>query len=373
MFIEALRTPYRVSLLVVPLFGDPTPSSEAFAREHCDVFYTLSHEPPAPRRGLFGRRAEELPLMARFMADRAREAASLLGNQSFEVIHAFRLYSAPLAMALARRMRPAPSLHLDLDDVESSTHARLAGMYRLNHHTENARAEAEDAHRYRQLEQRLIPAFQRVYACSEPDADSVRDLTATEVRVVPNAVAAPETPLDPLTTHPFTFLFLGTLGYYPNEDAAHYFCRDVLPRIRARTSDRFLLRIAGRGMQPTMKPLSRIEGVRLIGEVDGVEREYADADAVVVPIRAGGGTRIKVLEAFAYRRPVVATSIGVEGIDVVPGEHCLIGSTPGAFAQQCLRLMQDRELGAHLADNAYRLVTERYSPEVVRDAIIASP
>ncbi len=372
MFIEALRAAYRVSLLVVPLFGDTTPSSVAFAREHCDAVYVSDAELDASLSGRLRHRFEDMPIMAQVMADQAKTAASLLAGQSFEVIHAFRLYAAPLAIALARRMRPAPRLHLDLDDVESSTHARLAGLHRLNRHPEDTEAEVEEAKRYRQLEGRLLPAFQRIYACSEPDAAGLRGYTSSEIRVVPNAVVAPDEPVQPLTTHPFTFLFLGTLGYFPNEDAAYYFCREVLPRIRARNREPFLLRVVGRGMADTMKPLAGIKGVRLIGEVADIGREYADADAVVVPIRAGGGTRIKVLEAFAYRRPVVATSIGVEGIDVVAGEHCLIGDTPGAFAKQCLRLMQDGELGKRLADNAYRLVSERYSPEAVRDAVIGS-
>ena len=112
--------------------------------------------------------------------------------------------------------------------------------------------------------------------------------------------------------------------------------------------------------------------MRLIGAVPDVAGEYADADAVIVPVRAGGGTRIKVLEAFAYRRPLITTSAGLEGIEALPEEHCLIADTPGEFATQCLRLMRNPELGREVAERAYALVTSRYSPEVVARLVTAA-
>jgi glycosyltransferase involved in cell wall biosynthesis len=90
-----------------------------------------------------------------------------------------------------------------------------------------------------------------------------------------------------------------------------------------------------------------------------------DSDAVVVPVRAGGGTRIKILEAFSFQRPVVSTSTGTEGIAARDGEHLLIGDSPEKFAEQCLRLMGDPALGACLAANARRLDEEEYSMEAL--------
>ena len=196
---------------------------------------------------------------------------------------------------------------------------------------------------------------------------------AGEVRVVPNAVALPEKPLEALTTHPFTFLFVGTQGFYPNEDAVSWFCREVLPMIKARTRQPCLVRIVGRGYSPVIARLAGIDGVRVVGEVEDLEREYANADAVIVPVRTGGGMRIKVLEAFANQRPVVTTSAAVEGIDAAQGEHFLLGDTARAFATKCLYLMQDRDLGRKLAMNAFELVSERYAWDAVTALITSRP
>ena len=101
--------------------------------------------------------------------------------------------------------------------------------------------------------------------------------------------------------------------------------------------------------------------MRLVGAVPDVAPWYAEADAVVVPIRAGGGTRIKALEAFSYRRPVVGTSIGLEGIEVRPEEHVLIGDTPAELAAQCARLMADPKPAEALVERAFELFLRSYS------------
>jgi glycosyltransferase involved in cell wall biosynthesis len=96
---------------------------------------------------------------------------------------------------------------------------------------------------------------------------------------------------------------------------------------------------------------------------------YDRADVVVVPLRAGGGTRIKVLEAFAHRVPVVATPMGAEGLEVSPGRHLLVGDGPDALAAACLRLLRDPALGRQLAADAHALVKRRYALPVVARAI----
>jgi glycosyltransferase involved in cell wall biosynthesis len=99
---------------------------------------------------------------------------------------------------------------------------------------------------------------------------------------------------------------------------------------------------------------------------------YRQADAVVVPVRAGGGTRIKILEAFAEGVPVISTSIGAEGIDARPDVHILMADTPEAFAVQCRRLRRDAALVEALVRNAFALVSARYSPAALA-ACLASP
>jgi polysaccharide biosynthesis protein PslH len=149
------------------------------------------------------------------------------------------------------------------------------------------------------------------------------------VRVAPNAVRLPER--EPTTTaaeRPFTFLFVGTFGYYPNDDAAGFFCREVLPLLRETAPGPFRVNVIGRGGGREVQSLGSLPEVTVIGEVPDMANYYRASDAVIVPVRSGGGTRIKVLEAFSFERPVVATTIGIEGIDAGDGAQLLSRTRP---------------------------------------------
>ena len=137
------------------------------------------------------------------------------------------------------------------------------------------------------------------------------------------------------------------------------------------------MHIAGTGAPKSLIEAASVPPVHFLGEVPDLHPYYAQAHAVLAPIRAGGGTRIKVLEAFSYGRPVVATSIAVEGIEagIVGGietrseEHVLIGDTPEALAQHCARLIFDPALCQRLAGNALALLRQRYTIEALVAAL----
>jgi glycosyltransferase involved in cell wall biosynthesis len=166
-------------------------------------------------------------------------------------------------------------------------------------------------------------------------------------------------------------LFIGTLGYYPNEDGIVYFCTEVLPLIREGSPRGVRVLIVGPGASLAIQDLARAPDVRLIGPLPDVSTAYRETDAVIVPIRAGGGTRIKVLEAFSCRRPVVATTLGLEGIAAQPGKHFLSGDTPTELADQCLRLVGNPRLAERLAANAYQLFRDAYTIEAASNCLSA--
>jgi glycosyltransferase involved in cell wall biosynthesis len=168
----------------------------------------------------------------------------------------------------------------------------------------------------------------------------------------------------------FTFFFVGTLGYYPNEDGVRYLCAEIVPRIRELAGHNFVVNIAGTGASRSLRQAMSVPQVRFLDSVPDLHPWYAQADAVVAPVRAGGGTRIKILEAFSYQRPVVATSTAMEGIEARAEEHVVIGDTPAAFAQQCARLMVDGELRERLARNALALLLQLYTIESLRRALV---
>jgi glycosyltransferase involved in cell wall biosynthesis len=278
---------------------------------------------------------------------------------------------------LARPYLHTLECHLDLDIIESKTRRRLAALYRLNGRRMEAGVEQVLARRFEALEDQALADFDRVYVCFDGDREELLDRSLNpagsaraEVVVLPNAVSIPG-PLPPRPKDgPFTFLFMGTLSYYPNEDALRYFCADVLPSLRQCAAREFRLNVLGPGATDAIKRLEELPEVQFVGEVPDVRPWYRDADAVVVPLRAGGGTRIKILEAFSYRTPVVSTSIGLEGIDARDDEHALVADTPESFTAQCLRLMTEEDLAERLTERAYALFLRAYSPGAVVRAIL---
>jgi polysaccharide biosynthesis protein PslH len=178
------------------------------------------------------------------------------------------------------------------------------------------------------------------------------------VEVIPNGVDIKKyQPLPPENTAP-ALLFIGNMAYQPCVDAVLYFCREIFPLIR-RTIGAAELWIVGRDPRPEVLRLNG-EGVHVTGRVDDVIPYYRQSAVCVVPLRAGGGTRLKILEAMALGRPVVSTTIGCEGLDVADGEHLLVADSPELFAEKTIRLLTDQRLYQRISINGRQLVETSY-------------
>jgi glycosyltransferase involved in cell wall biosynthesis len=377
MVLRALAERHRISLLVVPLvlpYDTPVPAAIADLC-HRTAVLSIGAVGSKPQASLLRSLAQRFGAARRPpVAGTVEETTSAFRDVSFDVVHVFRLYMLPYTRPyLGTLAGHRPQRYLDLDDIESMTRRRMADLYRLNGDTAMARMEEAAAQRCAALEADVLREFDRVYVCSERDKQELQGRSIAHVGVLPNAVPIPRPSGPKRVNTRFTFLFVGTLGYYPNEDAVQYFCRDVVPLIRQAASEDFRVTILGTGATRAIQELTHNPQVRVIGAVPDVAPWYRDADAVVAPIRAGGGTRIKVLEAFSYQRPVVSTSIGIEGIDARDGEHVLVGDTPDAFAERCVQLMSDPHLAVRLATSAYSLFLRSYTPEAVTRALAALP
>ncbi|MGH6944664.1 MAG: glycosyltransferase family 4 protein, partial [Geminicoccaceae bacterium] len=235
--------------------------------------------------------------------------------------------------------------------------------------------ERAEAVKYERLEDAYLPRFDVVYTASEDDRAALARRYGSAGRFVhvPNAVRIPAgAPAKRAGGGPFTFLCVGTLNYYPNEDAALLLCRDVLPLVReqaGRGGREVRLVIAGALPSAAVRALAETPGVLVMADVPDLAPLYRDADVVVAPLRAGGGTRIKILEAFSHRRPVVTTTIGAEGLDVRHGEHLLIANTPAALADACVELLRRPERACAMAQRAFTLVRSAYGFEHVQELI----
>jgi glycosyltransferase involved in cell wall biosynthesis len=220
-----------------------------------------------------------------------------------------------------------------------------------------------DARRWRALQRRLAAEADAVVVCSELDRGR---LGAPNAVVIPNGYDEPG-PLPAPSGRGEAMVMIGRYAYPPNADGARFFVGEILPRIRSRIPDA-TVRLVGRD-EGLLEDLRGVEGVTVTGEVPDVSDELARARAVVVPLRAGSGTRLKVLEAFAFHVPVVSTALGCEGIDVAPDRHLLVADEPSAFADACVRLLRDDALHDRIAEEAGSLFRARYRWEDIRRSV----
>lgn len=244
-------------------------------------------------------------------------------------------------------------------------------MFALNGDAGMASGMRSEAEKYEEIEKSMLPGFDRVFVCSAPDRERLcQQYQCRRVEVIPNVVHIPAGEMKESNSTPFTFLFVGSLRYYPNSEGVIHFCEKVLPLLRGKACASFVVTVVGDGIsRKDAGRLSRIKEVNLTGPVQDVGPYYRNAHCVLVPIRAGGGTRIKALEAFAYRRPVLSTTIGVEGINVQHEKHVLIADTDDMFAEHCMRLMTDPKLRKRLTENAFHLVVESHNMELLKEQI----
>jgi glycosyltransferase involved in cell wall biosynthesis len=163
-------------------------------------------------------------------------------------------------------------------------------------------------------------------------------------------------------------VFTGSMDWLPNQDAMRYFCRHVLPLVRANEPGARLT-IVGRSPTPAVLSLAKEAGVRVTGRVDDVRPYMDDAAVYIVPLRIGGGTRLKIFEAMAMGKAVVSTTVGAEGLPVADGEHLLIADEPQSFADAVVRVIRDRGQRERLGSAARALVLERYDWSAVAGAL----
>jgi glycosyltransferase involved in cell wall biosynthesis len=259
----------------------------------------------------------------------------------------------------ARHGAPRPRLVLGEHNVEWDVRRQIAGG---GGGLARRAFMALDWRKMRRAEQALWGRVDAVTVPSAQDAARVRAAQpGARVAIVPNAVDVEHyrpRPGDPPPDRS-TLLFFGALDYWPNVEGLLRFLDEIWPRVAA-THPAARVRILGRRPPPAL--LAR-QGprVEVAGFVPDLRPSLAAAAAVIVPLRLGGGTRLKILEAMAMARPVVSTSLGAEGIDAVAGRELLLADDPDRFAAELRRLLDDPALGERLGAAARARVLARYA------------
>ncbi len=183
-----------------------------------------------------------------------------------------------------------------------------------------------------------------------------------DIRAIPTGVDTTYFHPNGTVEKPATLVFTGAMDWYPNEDAILHFMATMLPEVRRRIPG-VTLAVVGRNPSARLKDAGKAAGVEVTGTVADVRPHVAEAAVYVVPLRIGGGTRLKIFEALAMGKAVVATTVGAEGLPIVPGEHYVRADDPAEFARAVVGLLEDPDRRRALGDAGRRLVEARHSWE----------
>jgi glycosyltransferase involved in cell wall biosynthesis len=290
------------------------------------------------------------PLVDRFAGFESQLAAALAG-QSYAVGVIEHSWCAPYWNQIAPVCRETV---LDLHNIESVLHARSAaaerGARRLAH--------AAFARAALQEEREWLPRFSRTLVTSTSDAKLARERApGARVSVYPNAL--PLVPLPQLAPD-HAVVFSGNLEYHPNISAVRFFREAIWPLLRNEWPN-LVWRLVGKNPHAVKAWTSGDSRIEVIGPVDDAIAELARAQVAVVPIRAGSGTRLKILEAWAAGVPVVSTRLGAEGLPVEGGEHLLLADDAARFAAAVSRLLTNEDLRLKLGAAGRRLFVSEFT------------
>ncbi len=218
-------------------------------------------------------------------------------------------------------------------------------------------------------ERRYLRLADRVLTVSETDRDAFAGFLAPgKLTVISTAVDVDYFQPIPVEETANSLVFTGSMDWLPNEDAMLYFVDAILPLIKQQCPD-VSLEVVGRSPSRKLQALAeREKSVRLTGWVEDIRPFVARGSICIVPLRIGGGTRLKILEAMAMSKAVVSTSVGAEGLPVQAGENILLADTPGDFADSVVSLLRDSKERKRMGASARVLVQEKYSwPKVAEN------
>ena len=213
---------------------------------------------------------------------------------------------------------------------------------------------------FQRYERVLSPKFDAVTCTSDIDAAVFqRHCAADAIAIIPNGVDVTHFQPDFTTEAPAHLIYIGSMDWYPNEDAVAFFTDDILPGIQSEVPD-VQFSIVGGNPSARVQKLAERDSVVVTGRVPEIKPYFAEATVFVVPLRIGSGTRLKILEALAMGKAIVSTSVGAEGLDLKDGEEIFIADTPKSFADAVTRLLTNPALRRRIGENGRARVEKDY-------------
>ena len=286
---------------------------------------------------------------------------ALIATENFDLVHYEMFHTAQF-----RTETELPSV-LSQQNVDSAIWRRLCSetanpFYKFAYWTQQLA--------FQRYERVLSPKFDAVTCTSDIDA-AVFQRHCTEyssrhtplcrplIEIIPNGVDVTHYQPDFTSEAPAHLIYIGSMDWYPNEDAVAFFADEVLPNIQDKVPD-VQFSIVGGNPSARVQRLAEREGVVVTGRVPEIKPYFAEATVFVVPLRIGSGTRLKILEALAMGKAIVSTAVGAEGLDLKDGEEIFIADEPIAFADAVTRLLTDASLRRRTGENGRARVEQDY-------------
>ena len=275
----------------------------------------------------------------------------LIATDTFDLIHYEMFHTAQF-----RTETDLPSV-LSQQNVDSAIWRRLCSetinpFYKFAYWTQQLA--------FQRYERVLSPKFDAVTCTSDIDAAVFqRHCAENVIEIIPNGVDVAHYQPDFSAEAPAHLIYIGSMDWYPNEDAVAFFADEVLPRIQESVPD-VKFSIVGGNPSARVQKLAEKEGIVVTGRVPEIKPYFAEATVFVVPLRIGSGTRLKILEALAMGKAIVSTSVGAEGLDLKDGEEIFIADEPKVFAEAVTRLLKDPSLRRRIGESGRARVEQDY-------------
>lgn len=288
-------------------------------------------------------------------------------SQPLDFVQVEHSFLATYTLALPERLRGRT--WLDLHNIAEQQYRRMAELPQGLSRRWIARLKA---FLMAGLETQAVALCGRISTVSRLEAEwLLARAPGREITVIENGVDAKACAMLPDEPDSQRVLFVGSMDYLPNVDAVRWFCASILPLVQGEVPGA-RLDVVGRCPVPEVLALRECPGVAVTGTVEDLRGYYQRARVVVVPLRAGGGTRLKILEAMAYGRAVVSTGMGCEGLEAQHQEHLLMADDPAEFAAGVVALMRDGDRCRQLAETARKFVESKYDWQILGDRLANS-
>jgi len=282
-------------------------------------------------------------------------------KKKFDVVIFEFYFIALLYLSIIKKALPSISVVVDSVDVHFSREIQMAEV----HKDEKMLASALEN---KKKELAAYKNADRVWVVTDSDKEALLKECATlNIDIVPNIHTIGD--FDRSDVEKDTMLFIGNFWHQPNEDAMIYFCNEIFPKIKAEVPQA-IIKIVGNAPTKAVKELAS-DSIQVIGWVPDTKPYLEKCCVSVVPLRYGAGLKGKVGEAMSAGMPVVTTSIGVQGMDIINGKHLLVSDKPEGFAEYVINILKDNDLRESISINGKEYLKAKYSTDVIKNQLLA--